>query len=105
MRASTLPPSSTVTILLSELVHLVTDFAFPDDSSISFDSPTFNVSESTVLGNVIFSVTAVSGVCGVTGIFGNDSQNSPKPHNMQVAMRTTQSKRMKIFFFIDYLSL
>ena len=26
------PPSSTVTILLSELVHLVTDFAFPDDS-------------------------------------------------------------------------
>ena len=32
--------------------------------TVSFDSPTFNVSESTVLGNVIFSVTAVSGVCG-----------------------------------------
>ena len=64
LRASTLPPSSTVTILLSELVHLVTNFAFSDDSSISFDSPTFNVSESTLLGNVVFSVTAVSGVCG-----------------------------------------
>ena len=51
-------------LILSELVHLVTDFAFSDDSSISFDSPTFNVSESTVLGNVVFSVTAVSGVCG-----------------------------------------